>query len=131
MVEVTIADYLTTELGEDVYAHELGETVDYGVYVRLLDEEYEDGKLVESVVGCFVTEPSFSECRSKVLEVKDAITGMIGYNGWCSGGRARISNLGKNEAGDEMMVVTATIYSEGERLWQVMKMVLQSFTCRI
>ena len=114
MVEVTVANFLTSELGETVYANELPGTIGYGVYVRLLDEEYEEGRLVESIIGCFVTEADYATCRAKVKEVKDAVLSMKGYDDWASGGNARVSNMGKNAAGDEMMVVTAAIYNEGD-----------------
>ncbi len=114
MVEIIIADFLTSQLGEDVYANQLPETIDYGVYVRLLDEEFEEGKLVESIVGCFVTESDYASVKAKVDNVRKAILSMKGYQTWSSGGRARVSNLGTNAAGDEMFVVTATIYNEGD-----------------
>lgn len=114
MVENLLADFLTLRLNEEVYVNSLPLGKDYGVYVRVLDEEYEEGRLVETIIGCFVTEANYATCRDKANKVKDSIFSMKGLESWTSGGRVRVSNMGTNKAGDEMIVVTATIYNEGD-----------------
>ena len=106
-----IAAYTGLALGTDIFAQAFPADVKYGIYIRVLDEDYEYGKLNEAIIGCFVTKDNYYDARVLALQIKDALIAMRGYNGWASGGKASITNLGRNVAGDEMFVVTATIYN--------------------
>ncbi len=120
MVEYSIAEYLADTLGmtlgTDVFANALPENVEYGIWVRNLDETYELGALIETVIGIFISYSDYYTTREKAVQVKDAITAMKGYGEkrWCCGGTTRISNLGVNEKGDSLISVTSTINNGGQ-----------------
>jgi len=114
MVEYDVATYLADKLGlvlgTDIFANCLPEDVDYGVYVRVLDEEYEDGKLSSSIIGTFICKGSYFDCRNLAVSVKDALCDMKGMDTWTTGSHVNITNLGTNARGDEMLVVTANVF---------------------
>ena len=119
MVEYSIAEYLAGSLGmtlgTDVFANALPEGVEYGIWVRNLDETYEMGALVETIIGVFVSYPDYYTVREKAVKVKDALIAMKGYGEkkWCCGNTVRISNLGVNEKGDNLISITSTINNGG------------------
>ena len=117
MIEHDIAQYIADNsnlvLGTDLFADHLPAGTDYGVYVKLTNESYDEGSLVAATVNVFVTYSSYYETRSVANTIADLLTAMKGTGAWATGGRAMIDNYGQNLEGDHMMVVSSNIFYEG------------------